>query len=49
VVSIHRNTAERNGKQLDVLCCIVFELEDGQISSGRENFFDLYAWDEFWS
>ncbi len=49
VVSIHRNTAERNGKQLDVTCCIVFEIEDGKITYGRENFFDLYAWDEFWS
>jgi len=49
VISIHRNTAARNGKQLDVLCCIVFEVEDGKITSGRENFFDLYAWDEFWS
>ena len=49
VISIHRNTAERSGKQLDVLCCIVFEVADGKITSGRENFFDLYAWDEFWS
>ncbi len=49
VISIHRNTAERNGKQLDVMCCIVFQVEDGQIIDGRENFFDLYAWDEFWA
>jgi ketosteroid isomerase-like protein len=49
VISIHRNTAERNGKQLDVVCCIVFDVENGKITSGRENFFDLYAWDEFWS
>ncbi len=49
VVSIHRNTAERNGKQLDVMCTIVFEVEDGQIIDGREYFFDLYAWDGFWS
>ncbi len=49
MVGIHRNTAERNGKQLDVACCIVFELEDGRITDGREHFFDLYAWDEFWS
>ncbi len=49
IVSIHGNTAERNGKQLDVMCCIVFEVEDGQIIDGREHFFDLYAWDEFWS
>jgi ketosteroid isomerase-like protein len=49
VVGIHHNTAERNGKHLDVYCCIVFELEDGRVTDGREHFFDLYAWDEFWS
>jgi len=49
VVGLHHNTAERNGKQLDVYCCIVFELEDGRVVDGREHFFDLYAWDEFWS
>jgi len=32
-----------------VLCCIVFELSDGRLQDGREHFFDLYAWDEFWS
>ena len=49
VVGLHRNTGERNGKKLDVLCCIVFEVKGGRILSGREHFFDLYAWDEFWS
>ena len=49
VVGLHRNTGERNGKRLDVLCCIVFELKDGRVVSGREHFFDLYAWDEFWA
>lgn len=49
VVGIHRNTATRNGKTLDVTCCIVFEIKDGQVVSGREHFFDLYAWDEFWA
>jgi ketosteroid isomerase-like protein len=49
VVGVHHNSAERNGKRLDVLCCIVFELEDGRIVIGREHFFDLYAWDAFWS
>lgn len=48
VVGIHRNTAERNGKQLDVDCCIVFEVRDGRVMSGAEHFFDLDAWDEFW-
>jgi hypothetical protein len=49
VVSVHHNSAERDGKRLDVLCCIVFELTDGRIVIGREHFYDLYAWDAFWS
>ena len=49
VVGVHRNTAERDGKRLDVGCCIVFEFKDGRIIDGREHFHDLYAWDEFWS
>lgn len=49
VVGLHHNTGERNGKKLDVLCCIVFELKNGRVISGREHFFDLYAWDAFWS
>lgn len=49
VVGIHHNSAERNGKRLDVMCCIVFEVKDGRIVSGTEYFGDLYAWDEFWS
>lgn len=49
VVGIHHNSAERNGKHLDVDCCLVLELEDGRVVSGSEHFYDLYAWDEFWS
>jgi hypothetical protein len=49
VVGVHHNTAERNGKHLDVRACVVFELKDGRVIDGREYFFDLYAWDEFWS
>ena len=49
VVGVHHNTAERDGKHLDVGCCIVFEVKDGRIIDGREHFSDLYAWDEFWS
>jgi len=49
VVGVHHNTAERNGKHLDVGCCIVFEVKNGRITDGREHFSDLYAWDEFWS
>ena len=49
VVGTHRCTGERNGKQLDVECCLVFGFKDGLIVDGREHFEDLYAWDDFWS
>ena len=49
VIGIHHNTAERDGKQLDVYCCIAFEIKDGRVTDGREHFYDLHAWDEFWS
>ena len=49
VIGIHHNVAERDGKRLDVYCCIVFELECGRIVDGREHFYDLHAWDEFWA
>jgi ketosteroid isomerase-like protein len=49
VVGIHHNSAERNGKRLDVGCCIVFEFKDGKIIDGREHFYDVHAWDKFWS
>jgi uncharacterized protein len=49
VIAMHHNTAERDGRTLDVDCCIVFEVEDGRIMSGREHFYDLYAWDAFWA
>jgi hypothetical protein len=48
VVGIHRNTAERGGKHLDVACCIAFEFKDGRVVDGKEHIYDLYAWDEFW-
>jgi ketosteroid isomerase-like protein len=38
VVGIQRSTADRNGKHLDVACCIVFELKDGKVTDGREHF-----------
>jgi hypothetical protein len=49
VVAIHHNSGERNGKRLDSDCCIVFEVKNGQIVSGREYFFDLHNWDAFWA
>ena len=49
VIAMHRNTGQRNGKHLDVDCCIVFEIKDGRMADGREYFYDLHAWDAFWS
>jgi ketosteroid isomerase-like protein len=49
VIGLHHNSGERNGKQLDTDCCLVFELENGRVISGREHFFDLANWDGFWS
>ena len=49
MIGIHRNTGERNGKQLDVYCCLVFEIEDGKVVDGRECFYELEAWDAFWA
>lgn len=49
VVGIQQNSAERNGKHLDVDVCLVFSLKDGRVTEGWEHIRDLYAWDEFWS
>jgi ketosteroid isomerase-like protein len=49
VVGVHHNSAKRDGKQLDVDSCLVFEFKDGRILDGKEHFDDLYAWDKFWS
>jgi uncharacterized protein len=49
VVGFQRSTGDRNGSHLDVGNCIVFTLEDGKVTDGREHFEDLYAWDQFWS
>ena len=49
VVGLHRNVGTRKGNHLDTMCCIVFELENGQIKSGTEHFFDLHNWDQFWA
>lgn len=49
VVGIHHNVGTRDGKQLDVMCCITFAVKDGKVISGKEHFFDLYNWDGFWA
>jgi uncharacterized protein len=48
-VGLHHNSGLRNGKRLDVDCCLEFEVRDGRIVCGREHFFDLHAWDAFWA
>ena len=49
VVGVHRNTGARQGRTLDTMCCIVFQVKEGRIMSGKEHFFDLYNWDAFWA
>ena len=49
MVAIHHNSGERNGKRLDSDCCIVFEVKNGQMVSGREHLYDLHNWDAFWA
>ncbi len=49
VVGLHHNVGRRNGRELDTDCCIVFEVENGRITSGTEHFLDLHNWDQFWS
>ena len=49
VVGVHHNSGVRNGKRLDVDCCIVFEFKNGRIMDGREHFYNLHGWEEFWS
>src|ERR1019366_9203321 len=38
VVGVDHSSGERDGKHLDVGCCIVFEVKDGRITDGREHF-----------
>ena len=49
VIALHHNSGQRNGKTLDTDCCIVFEVKDGRIVSGREHFSDLHNWEAFWA
>ncbi|MGA8260272.1 MAG: nuclear transport factor 2 family protein [Arenicellales bacterium] len=49
IVGVHHNSGERKGKQLDMDCCILFEVKAGRIISAREHFYDQYAWDDFWA
>lgn len=49
VVGVHHNVGTRNGKQLDVMCCIAFTVKNGKVTSGKEHFFDLHNWDAYWA
>jgi len=49
VIGLHHNTGERDGHQLDTMCCLVFEFDGGRVKAGTEYFFDLHNWDQFWS
>src|SRR5208282_574189 len=40
VIGLHYNSGQRNGKTLSTDCCIVFDLVDGRVVSGREYFYD---------
>ena len=42
VVAVHRDTGERNGKRLDVLCCIVFDIKNGKAMDAREYIYDRF-------
>ena len=49
VVTRHRSTAARDGKELDVEQTIVFTIVDGKITRLDEETDDVDAEDEFWS
>ena len=49
VVGLHHSSGVRNGKQLDTDACLVFELENGRVTSGREYVYDLDNSNQFWS
>ena len=49
VVGLNQDTAQRNGKRLSVDTCVVFEMKNGKIISGREYVYDQHAADTFFS
>jgi uncharacterized protein len=38
IVAIHRNSGTRNGKQLDVACCLVFEFKEAGLPTAGNTF-----------
>ena len=49
VVAIQHDSASRGDRKLSVDCCIVFEFKDGRVISGKEHYYDLHAFEAFWS
>lgn len=49
VIAMHHDSAQRGGKRLAVDCCLVFEMKNGRVVSGKEYVYDLHAADAFWS
>ncbi len=48
-VGIQHNSAQNNGKSMDLDVTIVFEVRDGKITSGQEFIEDSAKSDEFWA
>lgn len=48
-VVIQRCTAEREGRHLDVLDAVDYEIHAGRVTEVSVFQSDTYAWDEFWS
>jgi uncharacterized protein len=49
VVGLHTNTAQREGKALNVKEALVFHLRDGKVVEAWEHHEDSQAGDEFWA
>jgi ketosteroid isomerase-like protein len=49
VVALEHITAQRHGKRLAIDACLVFELKNGRVVSGREYIYDLHSADAFWA
>lgn len=49
VVGLHTNTAERNGKRLNLHEALLFHVRDGRITEAWEHYEDSQTWDEFFA
>ncbi|MEO5780628.1 MULTISPECIES: nuclear transport factor 2 family protein [Arthrobacter] len=48
-VGIQHNSAENNGRSMDLDVAIAFEIRDGRITAGQEFIEDTAKSDEFWA